>query len=274
MKKTSPAISVIMPVYNSEKFLPTSIESILGQTFRDFEFIIFDDGSTDSSWDVITSYAKRDERIKARKNKNNVGVSKALNSALKETRGKYIARMDADDWSYPYRFEEQFRFMEQHPEVAVSGGLIKLCDELLKTINLRKYPLTDSKIRKIIFKYSPFAHPATIWNTNKIKKVGGYNENIPVGQDYELYFRIGLVGKFANLNRVLLKLRVHEKASSMLKGRAQEHYTLYARIKGFLEYRYHMSRFDKVYTFLQLISSMIIPVKVKFWMFNMIRKYT
>lgn len=265
-------ISVLMPVYNGRKYLRTSVNSILSQTFKDFEFIIVDDGSTDGTWAEIEKNAGIDKRIVPLRNRKNLRTSAALNRGLAAAKGKYIVRMDADDWSYPDRLEEQYKFMESHPEVGVSGGTIVVCDSKLNGINERKYPLTDKEVRKIIFRFSPFAHPATIWRTSVIKGVGGYNENIPLSQDYELYFRVGKISKFGNLNKVLLKLRTHHDSSSVVRGKFQEQYTIYSRIKAFLELGYKMTFYDKLYTFLQMMSMVIIPPRLKFWIFNYLRK--
>lgn len=265
-------VSVLMPVYNAEKYLSESIKSILFQTFRNFEFVIIDDASMDGSWKIIREYAAKDKRIKLFRNKSNLRTTRTLNRGLKVTKGKYIVRMDADDWSYPDRIEKQFKFMEKHPEIGVSGGVIEVCDKELNVINKRGYPLTDKKIRKKIFRYSPFAHPATIWRTDILKKLGGYNENLPLSQDYELYFRVGKISKFGNLDDTLLKLRTHDDSSSIVKGRYQEQYAVYSRIKAFLEFGYSMSFWDKLYTFLQMVSMVMIPPKLKFWIFNRLRR--
>lgn len=270
MKK--PKISVLMPVYNTEKYVGQAIESILGQTFEEFEFIIVDDHSADNSWDIINNHARNDRRIVPLRNTVNVRATKSLNRGLRVAKGKYMVRMDADDWSYPYRLQKQFDFMEKHPDVGVSGGTVEICDENLKVLNLRRYPLTDETARKIIFRYSPFAHPATIWRTKVVKELGGYNENIPLTQDYELYFRVGQKSTFANLSDVILKLRTHDDSSSLARGKSQEQFALYSRIKAFLEYGYNMTTFDKAYTFLQMLSLIFIPQKVKFWLFNFIRR--
>jgi len=265
-------ISVLMPVYNGKKYLRTSVNSILSQTFKDFEFIIVDDGSTDGTWAEIKKDAGIDKRIIPLRNRKNLRTSAALNRGLAAAKGKYIVRMDADDWSYPDRLEKQYKFMETHSHVGVSGGTIKVCDSKLNSINERKYTLTDKEARKNIFRFSPFAHPATIWRTSIIKRVGGYNENIPLSQDYELYFRVGKISKFANLDKVLLKLRTHNDSSSIVRGKFQEQYTIYSRIKAFLELGYTMTFTDKLYTFLQMISMVIIPPRFKFWIFNYLRK--
>jgi glycosyltransferase involved in cell wall biosynthesis len=272
MTSSFPAISVLMPVYNGEKYLKEAIQSILSQSFKDFEFIIVDDGSKDKSWEIIQEYKKIDKRIIPIKNSENLRTSKTLNRGLREINGKYMVRMDADDWSYPDRLEKQFMYMEQNEDIGVSGGTIEICNQNLEVLNKRRYPLTDKEARDIIFRYSPFAHPATIWKTSVIKKAGGYNENIPLSQDYELYFRIGKLAKFGNLPDTILKLRTHQDSSSITRGRYQEQYAIYSRIKAFLELGYDMSTFDKFYTFLQMVSMVLIPPRLKFWIFNFIRR--
>jgi glycosyltransferase involved in cell wall biosynthesis len=266
------AISVLLPVYNGEKFLSESIESILNQTLKNFELVIIDDASSDKTWEIIKRYRKLDRRIVALRNERNLRISASLNKGLDVAKGKYILRMDADDWSYPRRLEKQYRFMEKHTEIGVSGGSIEVCDEKLKVINKRNYPISDKAVRKVIFRYSPFAHPATIWRKEIMKSAGGYNPNIPLSQDYDLYFRVGKISKFGNLNDVLIKLRTHDDSSSIVRGKFQEQYTIYSRIKAFLEYQYDMSFADKLYTFLQMISMVIIPARVKFWIFNLLRR--
>ena len=121
MIMTSPRISVLMPAYNSEQYVAESIESILNQTFTDFEFIIINDGSTDNTAKIIDEYAKRDERIKFVNNSKNKGLIGVLNEGLNLARGEYIARMDSDDISLPTRFERQIAYMELHPKCGVLG---------------------------------------------------------------------------------------------------------------------------------------------------------
>lgn len=270
MGKTN--ISVLMPVYNGAKYLEISIESILKQSIRDFEFIIVDDGSTDSSFKIIDRYIKKDKRIILLKNKTHLGTTKSLNKGLSVAKGKYIVRMDADDWSSPDRLKIQYDFMEKNLDIGVSGGYVDICDRNLKHLYTRKYLLTDKSIRRKIFLYSPFAHPATIWNRELMVGVGGYNENIPLSQDAELYFRIGKIAKFANIKETLIKLRVHADSSSISKDRTQERYAIYARIKAIIEYD-HSARFiDWLYIIFRIAAMVMVPTKIKFWLFNLLRR--
>lgn len=263
-------ISILMPVYNSQKYLRLSIDSILDQTLEDFQFIIIDDGSTDRSWRIIKSYSRKDERIVAIRNTKNLKTSSALNKGLAKVQSKYVVRMDADDWSYPDRLENQYKYMESHPKIGVSGGAVEVCNERLEIINKRNYPLTDEEARKIIFHYSPFAHSATIWRTSVLKAVNGYNENIPYSQDAELYFKVGNFSEFGNIKETVIKLRMHKQSSSYSKARMQEIYAVYARIKALLEYNYEASFSDKLWIFLRIMM-FIIPMPIKFRLFNLVR---
>lgn len=269
----TPLISVIMPVYNSEKYISSSIQSILNQTYTNFVFIIIDDASTDETPKLLSEFKKKDNRIVIFRNKKNEGVTKSLNNAIKKTRGKYIIRMDADDWSYPDRFRFQVELMEKNPDVVVSGFYVEICDSNLKIKNLRKYNLDDATIRKHIFRYSPFAHPATIWRARILKK-NLYNEVISVSQDYELYFRVGKIGKFMNLDKPLLKLRMHKGSVSMGKSDLQWKSTVLIRFNAVLMHGYEMSKFDKMYNFLQEIGIGLLPTKIRFLLFNLLRKYS
>ena len=160
--KNTPLVSVIMSAYNAQLYVTKAIESVLHQTYRNFEFIIIEDASTDETFSIINGFKEKDKRIFIMRNGDNIGLTKSLNKALKKARGKYIIRMDADDWSYPNRFKLQIELMEKNPDVVVSGSYIEICDSQLKTKSIRKYHLDNATIRKHIFRYSPFAHPATI----------------------------------------------------------------------------------------------------------------
>lgn len=270
---SNPPISVLMPAYNAERYIALAIESMLAQTFKDFEFVIVDDGSTDNTWSIIQEFAKRDNRVVPVKHKKNLKICEALNTGIGRARGKYIARMDADDWSYPDRLEKQYKFMEENPEIVISGGSIEICDINLKTLNKRGYNLTDRAIRKKLFRYSPFCHPATIFRTAAVREAGGYAGQLYDAEDYELYFKLGLHGNFGNLPDTLLKLRTRAGSVSQSRAPRQERLTLYIRLKAATEYGYKMNLTDKFYLTGQYSSMFIIPPKIKFWLFSKIRSF-
>ncbi len=268
----NPLVSVIMPAYNVKQYIKMAVESILSQTYQNFEFIIVDDFSQDNTFEILKSFKKRDKRIILIRNEKNLGVTKSLNKALHFSKGKYIIRMDADDWSYPDRFDLQIKLMQDNPEVVVSGSYIEICNSKLKIKYIRKYNIDDSSIRRHIFRYSPFAHPATIWHARTLRKEK-YNEVISVGQDYELYFRIGKIGKFMNLDKPLLKLRMHERSISSTMNDLQSKNTILIRLNAVLMLGYNMSTFDKFYNFLQEVGINLIPIKLRFYIFNSLRRF-
>ena len=202
----NPKISVIMSVYNGERYLREAIESILNQTFADFEFIIVNDGSTDSSLEIIQSY--QDERIRVINNEINIGLTKSLNKAITEAHGEYIARQDADDISLPNRFEEQLRYLEQHPETVLLGTSIYMIDEDGKTLGKCTAMAEPSKS---LTKGNPFNHGSTMFKSEIVHKLGGYNELFRYCQDYELWLRMAKYYEVRNLKQVLYKLRSHDE---------------------------------------------------------------
>lgn len=266
-----PKISVLMTVYNDQKYLSIAIESILSQSFKNYEFIIVNDGSIDDSLKIIEKYKEKDKRIIIINNTTNIGITKSLNKGLLYCKGKYIARMDSDDWSFPDRLQKQYDFMQKNSYLGLSGGTIEVCDKNLNKLNVREYPLTDNSIRNIIFRYSPFAHSATIWKAKLMKMVGGYNSNIPLSQDCELYFKIGQYAKFGNLNTRLIKLRMHKNSSSVSKNLLQEKYAIYARIKAIFEYGYIPNFKDKIFIVGRIMAMLLVSKTIKFFIFNWFR---
>jgi glycosyltransferase involved in cell wall biosynthesis len=183
-----PLVSVVMPVFNGEKYLKTAVYSILNQSYQDFEFIVVDDCSTDGTSKILQGFD--DPRIKILTSTTNLKTTKSLNLGITEATGKYIVRMDADDWAYPTRLQTQVDYMENHSDTVLCGSNIDICDSELRLDYVRTYPQTDSEIKAKWFRYNPFAHPATIWKRASVIEAGFYNPNIPLSQDYDLIFRI------------------------------------------------------------------------------------
>ena len=210
-----------MPVYNSERYLPIAIESILAQTFRDFEFIIVNDGSTDSSLEIIQRFQGMDPRIRIL-DLPHQGITKSLNSAIRLAQGKYIARMDTDDISMPERFEKQYQYMEAHPEIAVCGSGVLIIDEEGDVIKKDRVICSPEKIEKrhLSGKCS-LKHPSVIIRADVLRKVNGYNEDLPYAQDFDLWLRIGEIGKLENLREPLIKYRRWADNISSRKKREQ-----------------------------------------------------
>lgn len=199
-------VSVLMPVYNVQDHVSEAVDSILNQTFKDFEFIIIDDASTDSTFEIINSY--KDERIVLLKNETNIGLAASLNKGIKIAKGEYIARMDGDDISMPKRLEKQVDYLDKHPEVGVLGTYIKLFGSV-STIN--KYFLKDIECKLQLLFGVPFAHPTVVFR--KVIFTSSnlyYDESLhQYGEDYDLWFKLSKFTNFANLPSILLKYRTY-----------------------------------------------------------------
>jgi glycosyltransferase involved in cell wall biosynthesis len=208
----SPKISVIMPVYNAGKYVKEAIESILHQTFVDFEFIIINDGSTDDSLTVIKSF--NDYRI-ILIDQDNQGLIKSLNLGLSLAKGSWIARMDADDISYSNRFEEQIKLIDE--SIAVIGSQAHLIDANGHNFGTTNFALTHDKIYKDLVKHrSTVIHPSVLINKSLLTFVGGYDLKMKHIEDFDLWLRISKVGKLINVNKALLGLRKHESNISKI----------------------------------------------------------
>lgn len=209
-----PILSVIMSVYNAEIYLKDSINSILNQTFADFEFIIIDDCSTDKSLEILEEYSKFDSRIvliHKEINKGTKGFIENLNIGLEKARGKYVARMDADDISDLNRFEKQINFLENNTDVFIVGSYLNFIDENGNKINEKKAPIVDQDIKKKMYKNIALYHPVIMFRNSNIR----YREKMYGCEDYDLFFRLILDGKkMANLNEFLLDYRILKNSIS------------------------------------------------------------
>jgi glycosyltransferase involved in cell wall biosynthesis len=204
-----------MPVFNGGRFLRESIESVLRQTFSDFEFLIVNDGSTDSSRDIILSYD--DPRLRLIENSKNLGVTKSLNRGLELAQGDFVARQDADDISHPKRFEKQLAYLNEHPEVAVLGSEARYVDEHGRQLQsfLWSRPLSEMSIRWTCMFESPFIHSSVMVRSNILKdKCGGYDSNYLKSQDHELWTRIVYDHVCRNLPEPLIEFRIHSHSLS------------------------------------------------------------
>lgn len=212
-----PKVTVLMPVYNGEKYLREAIESILKQTFKDFEFLIINDGSTDKTSEIINSFS--DPRIILAPNEKNQGLIFSLNKGLDLAQGEYIARMDADDISLPERLEKQINFMDANPEVVVGGTWVK---NIGHKNFIGKYYTEHNQIKANLLFNSSLAHP-TVMIRNIFKNHNlFYDEKYKHAEDFDLWTRAADLTKFTNLPLVLLSLRRHDENISQTQNQAQK----------------------------------------------------
>lgn len=226
-------VSVLMPVYNGASYLQEAIDSILNQTYHDFELIIVDDGSKDESAAIIARNAAKDSRIVALRNEKNSGICVTLNKGLHIARGEYIVRMDCDDISLPKRIERQVAFMDEHPEVGVSGMNILIFGE---GISDRKFDFSFTPVacKADMLFYPCLAHPAAIMRKTALQQLDMYYDDYYRGmEDFDLWWRLSLVSKISNMPERLLKYRIH--ATQETQKKSDETFKL--KIRKHLEYR-------------------------------------
>ena len=222
-----PKISVLMSVYNGSIYLKESVESVLNQTFTDFEFIIIDDYSTDNSWEILAKYARQDRRIKLIKNQKNLGLTKSLNLGLKEAKGEYIARQDADDISLPTRFEKQIACFNRHPEAVLVSCDLELIDSQGDPIGKFQRACAPDLVNWYLLFYNHLAgHSQVTFRRKTAIDLGGYCETRRYSQDYEFWCRLIKVGEIVILPEVLVRQRRHDESISSQKTEEQKAYSL------------------------------------------------
>ena len=204
-----PEITVLMPAYNAGPYLREAIESVLGQTFRDFEFLLIDDGSTDGSSEVVRGF--NDPRIRLVRNETNQGVAATLNQGLALASGRYVARMDSDDISLPHRLEVQVAFMKRNPQVVVAGSWARYVGRFEG--HLERRPFGPACVNAYLLFDNPLIHPSIMLNREYLKKESlTFDPAFSRSEDYELWCRVGRTAALDNLPRVLLHFRVHDRS--------------------------------------------------------------
>ena len=205
-----PLISVILPVYNAEKYLRESIDSILNQTYTNFQLIIINDGSTDDSENIILSYD--DSRISYIKKKNS-GISETLVQGIQLSKGKYIARMDADDIAFPTRFLKQVSFLEKNKEYILVGSAVHYINDKGKFVGRSIPYMSDSSIKYNLRFGSVIAHPSVMFLKEAYLKTNGYNKEIKgMFEDYLLWLEMSKHGKFYNFHSPLISYRINNNS--------------------------------------------------------------
>ncbi len=218
---SNPIVSVVMSVYIPEssdcyddniRYLYQAVESILHQTFTDFEYIIVNDGSSHHVANILNDYALRDKRIRVVHQKN-CGLIASLNKAINQAHGIYIARMDADDISLPQRFFEQISYIEKHPNLVLIGSSMSCIDRNGKVFLEYNYPTGNEELQKLLIQSNYFVHSSVLFRRDAFLSVGMYREDYIHGEDYDLWLRLSEYGDIANNPMPLLQYRVHNNIS-------------------------------------------------------------
>lgn len=229
MKNDCPRVTALMPVYNNERYIAAAVESILNQTFRDFEFIIIDDGSSDGSLQMLERYAREDSRIRLA-SRPNTGYTIALNEGLRIARGEYIARMDADDVASPERFEMQVQYLDDHPDCTVVGGNVLLIDrdgDPIREMCLG-YSHEEIDAAHMQGKGGAIIHPAATIRKSALDRVGEFREDYECAEDLDIFLRLAEVGRVANLPEVVLRYRQHLSSIGYSRADEQQRFTICA----------------------------------------------
>ena len=221
-----PCVSVVMSVYNGERYLREALDGILSQTYSDFEFVVINDGSTDGTRTILASYTDSRLRIVHQENK---GLTRALNKGINLSNGEFIARQDADDISEPSRLEKQIKFLEDRPSCALVGCWSKVIDdkgELIGTCHLLTEPMEVANRLPI---ENQFVHGAIMVRRSAAKEIGGYREAFLYAQDYDFVFRLSERYAVANIDEELYRHRKGEWQASITSNGLQEAYANLAR---------------------------------------------
>ncbi len=234
MSSTQPLISVILPVYNAAPYLRLSIESILNQTYSNFELLILDDHSTDGSSKIIEDY--QDSRIRVIRHTTNLGLIACLNKGLEQAKGTYIARMDADDISLPHRFTTQLAFMEAHPAVGVCGSWVKYIGQNKGTV--MQYPTQhDQILTHFFFNKATFCHPSVFLRNALLQKQQlTYPTKFPHAEDFAFWITLHHHCRLANIPQVLLQYRQHSQQVSLRHQATQRHWFIHTAQKFIQDY--------------------------------------
>jgi len=208
MNDNYPKVSVLLSVYNGQDFLKETIESVLNQTYKNFEFIIINDASTDDSKKILLDYKKKDNRIILIHNEYNIGLTKSLIKGLKLAKGEFIARQDSGDVSHPERLAKQVKILNENPHISLVGTHCEVVDERGKVFAKKEYPNNMEIFRKMLTQgQNPFAHGAVMFIKKHVQQIGGYNDRIFYAQDFELWSRMIKKFKFYIIEEPLYQLR-------------------------------------------------------------------
>ena len=218
--KKYPVITVLMSVYNGEKFVGRAVESILNQSYQDFEFIIIDDGSADGTPEILANYKNKDNRIKIVTHKNK-GLTRSLNIGASLSRGEVIARQDADDMSMPDRLEKQVAFLKLNPGSAVIGACAVCINEQGKVVTTSENNKYGSVIKVDVSKQNPIPHSSAMFRKDVFNLCKGYDESFKVAQDFDLWNRMAKWGDIALMSTVLVRRRMVNQGVSQKKIKEQ-----------------------------------------------------
>jgi len=224
--KNRPLVSVVIPVFNGSDYLEETVRSVQASDFRNFEILLINDGSADKSKQICHSLEKKYANITFYSFQLNRGLGRVLNFALQKAKGTYICRINQDDTMFSHRMKTQVDYLSHHPKVVAVGSHTKLFRNNSPKYEIVQYLAEDEQIKKVWLFLSPFADPSVMYRKEVALKVGGYDQAFWPADDSQLWYKMGLVGRLANIQKPLVNVRFHDQAASVKHFRILTYKTL------------------------------------------------
>ncbi len=250
-----------MSVFNGERFLLAAVDSILGQTYDDLEFVVIDDGSTDGSSEILEKRRREDPRLRVFRHPN-MGLTRSLNRGLELSGGEYVARMDADDLADQRRIERQVAFLDSHPDVGLLGTGYYEIDGEGRTIGVKRFPTDDQTLRATLMRYNPFFHASVMLRRDVLTTVGLYDVAWPLVEDYELWFRVARHARLANLSEPLGMRRYDGVNVSIRRDNEQLAWGLRLRLAVIRRGQYPLSSLVHL---VRPLAARLTPIRTRNW---------
>ncbi len=267
-----PLVTVLMTAYNAEKFIKEALASIIKQTYSNLEIIVVDDGSIDGTFKIINEFKARDKRIRVFKMNKNSGPSVASNFGIRKAKGEFIARMDADDISFPDRIEKQVKFLKENPEVILVGGQCILINEKGNVIGKKSFPTRHQDIYNSLFSVNAIQHPSCMVNMRLLpKNKFVYHNHSILAHDLELVFELSQYGKLANLENTVLFYRQYPSSLSLKNPKKTFKATIEIREKAVRRYGYKPNFTGRMVNVIQKVLVGILPEKYIYSIFMFLR---
>lgn len=270
--KDNALISVVMPVFNAERFLSQAIESVSSQTNKNFEFIIVDDCSSDNSYQICEEYKRIDPRIKLFKNSSHHGVGTTLNFAINQSKGQFLARMDADDIMDSRRLEKQFNYFQKNTNVVCLGSWMKEINDKNEIIGDRTTPLLHKQIYEKMFYEMAIQNPTLMINKNLVPKDFSWCKTDGILDDLDLFFKLLQFGEFGNVGEYLMLYRIHENNLSLKNIKKTFNEALNIRKYAVIKYGYKPTLKGKIVSFFEQLFVKVIPNQFLYFFYKIFKK--
>jgi len=261
MKQNKPLVSVIIPVKNAGKFVGLAVQSIIDQTYKNWEMIVVDDGSTDETGKILKRFAKKDPRITVITHKESKGIGASLNLALTKAKGKFIARMDGDDISLPNRLATQVAFLQKNPQTVAVGGQAEMIDGVGEIFAYKHFPTNQKTLREMIMWMVPIQHPIMMARASAYKKCR-YDESYKTAEDVEMFMQLLQYGEFGNVPEVVYQYRKADTSNGYHNLKQTFYLTILGRWQGIVKHGYRPSVKGVLLSLMQLLIVSLLPAKL------------